>query len=595
MTLYVKDSFNTDTDTCKVNVSPAGGGNVAPVADAGPDKNAYVGKLVYFKGNGSYDLNGDPLQYKWYFGDGSPANWSGNSSTYHFYSSAGYYTVTLNVTDGALWDTDICYANITINNNNPPVADAGPDQNVTSFQNVFFNGSGSYDPDNDPLKYNWNFGDGDGTGWISVPYAYHTYANSTGFYTVTLLVKDSQYVDSDTCYVKVSTPGGGNNAPVASAGPDKYGKVGQTIYFDGNGSYDPDNDPLTYKWYFGDGSSTGWSSSYTASHSYSNTGNYTVKLSVNDGKLVDNDTCTVQIYSNTTPNNPPVSNAGSDKYAKVDQTVYFDGSLSFDPDNDPLTYKWYFGDGASTGWSSSNKASHAYSKTGNYTAKLSVYDGALYDNDTCIAHISAAGGGSNNTNSAPVAHAGWDQNGTVNQPVYLDGSGSYDPDNDPLTYKWVFGDGYQTGWQGNCNSSHVYNSTGNYTATIYVSDGKLTDSDDCVIYVTGGGWSPSPPAPPKDSDGDGHYDNVDAFPDDPTQWQDSDSDGRGDNIDGDDPDIFPADPNEWADTDGDGIGDNADAFPDDHTEWSDYDGDGVGDNTDMFPDDDLEWSDLDGD
>lgn len=465
-----------------------------PVANAGPDKNSYSGLWVYFNGNGSYDPDLDPLQYRWFFGDGNSTNWASNSSAQHKYSTSGNYTVTLNVTDGSLMDSDTCIANIKTNN--PPVADAGSDQNSTAFQNVFFDGSGSYDLDNDPLQYRWVFGDGYSTGWSGSNSTSHTY-NVAGNYTVTLFVKDSFSTDTDTCIVNVAPAGGSNVAPVADAGPDKSAYVGKWVYFYGNGTYDSNGDPLLYK--------------------------------------------------------------------------------------------WYFGDGASTGWTGNSSAAHSYSSAGYYTVTLNVTDGALWDNDICYANITV------NTNKPPVADAGPDKIANPMQNVYLDGSGSYDPDNDPLTYKWHFGDGFITGWQSNSNSSHIYNSTGNYTATIYVSDGKATDSDSCVIYVTGGGWSPSPPAPPQDSDGDGYYDNLDAFPDDPTQWQDSDGDGRGDNIDGDNPDIFPSDPNEWADTDGDGVGDNADVFPDDHTEWFDFDGDTVGDNTDAFPDDPSEWSDLDGD
>tara|TARA_B100002019_G_scaffold71248_1_gene61416 strand:+ start:8203 stop:11172 length:2970 start_codon:yes stop_codon:yes gene_type:complete len=64
-----------------------------------------------------------------------------------------------------------------------------------------------------------------------------------------------------------------------------------------------------------------------------------------------------------------------------------------------------------------------------------------------------------------------------------------------------------------------------------------------------------------DSDGDGVFDNQDAFPFDATETTDTDGDGVGDNSD-----VFPNDPGESIDTDGDGIGDNSDP---------DLDGDGI--------------------
>ena len=70
-----------------------------------------------------------------------------------------------------------------------------------------------------------------------------------------------------------------------------------------------------------------------------------------------------------------------------------------------------------------------------------------------------------------------------------------------------------------------------------------------------------------DSDGDGHSDSEDAFPDDPTQWLDTDGDNYGDNLDGKNPDAFPNDSGEWNDTDNDGVGDNKDAYPLDSTRW----------------------------
>jgi hypothetical protein len=56
---------------------------------------------------------------------------------------------------------------------------------------------------------------------------------------------------------------------------------------------------------------------------------------------------------------------------------------------------------------------------------------------------------------------------------------------------------------------------------------------------------------PKDSDGDGFYDDEDAFPNDSSEWFDSDKDGVGNNAD-----EFDSDSTQWSDSDGDGCGDN---------------------------------------
>ena len=95
---------------------------------------------------------------------------------------------------------------------------------------------------------------------------------------------------------------------------------------------------------------------------------------------------------------------------------------------------------------------------------------------------------------------------------------------------------------------------------------------------------------PIDSDGDGVFDGVDAFPENPAESRDTDNDGVGDNSD-----VFPQDASECCDRDGDGYGDNLDRFPDDARDWQDSDLDGTGDNADEFPLDRSEQSDSDGD
>ncbi len=77
-----------------------------------------------------------------------------------------------------------------------------------------------------------------------------------------------------------TTIGGANQAPTANPGGPYSGNVGQPIQFNGTKSSDPENNPLTFTWNFGDGA-TGTGS--TPNHTYSAPGAYTVSLTVDDG------------------------------------------------------------------------------------------------------------------------------------------------------------------------------------------------------------------------------------------------------------------------------------------------------------------------
>ncbi|UCD52729.1 MAG: PKD domain-containing protein, partial [Phycisphaerales bacterium] len=69
-----------------------------------------------------------------------------------------------------------------------------------------------------------------------------------------------------------------NTPPTANPGGPYLGAASTSITFDGTGSFDPDGDPLTYAWDFGDGQ-TGTEA--TPSHSYTSADIYDVCLTVN--------------------------------------------------------------------------------------------------------------------------------------------------------------------------------------------------------------------------------------------------------------------------------------------------------------------------
>jgi hypothetical protein len=156
-----------------------------------------------------------------------------------------------------------------------------------------------------------------------------------------------------------------NVAPQATAGPDQTVDEGGDVLFAGSAS-DPDGDPLTIHWAFGDGSTAG--GTLTPQHVYDDDGNFTVTLTVTDtGGLSDSDTVLV-----TVNNVAPSVDAGPDVTVPEGDAVAFVGSFNDPGTADTHTIAWAFGDGSTTGGTLTPQ--HTYTAAGVYTVTLTVTD-----------------------------------------------------------------------------------------------------------------------------------------------------------------------------------------------------------------------------
>lgn len=487
--LLVRDDCGaTDGDSRSISISAVDpcAGNLAPTADAGPPVNGSIGVPVTLDGSGSSDATGTIASYWWNFGNGQSSGWQGNAALPMTYASAGVY-------NARLWVRDSCGAislddntTVTIINPDPcagnqsPVANAGADVNGQTGAPIVFNGGGSSDPDGTIASYSWTFGDGGAATGASPSHAYAV----AGVYTVVLTVTDNcgrTATDSLTATVVNPDPCAGNVPPVAQAGPDIVGVVGQGLLFQAGASHDPDGSIVTYHWTFGDGGSA---TTANAVHAYTAPGVYFATLTVTDNcGATSNDqlVATVSLADPCTGNQPPQAVAGNDVTGLVGQTMLFNGGGSIDLDGSIANYHWSFGDGQTAVGAS---VPHAYAAPGIYFALLTVTDncGATAA-DLAVANISAPDPCTGNL--LPTANAGPDQEAHVGVPVAFASAGSADPDGSLTSYWWNFGDGQSTGWQSASSVVHTYSAAGQFTVSLWVRDACLATSpaDNATVTV----------------------------------------------------------------------------------------------------------------
>lgn len=145
---------------------------------------------------------------------------------------------------------------------------------------------------------------------------------------------------------------------------------------------DPDGDPLTYAWNFGDGSTA--SGKTAQEHSYATDGTYTVKVTVSDGTASVSASNKITVSFSEEPTEEPPANRAPSVTLLIEtleakRTIRTIATAS-DPDGDTLSYRWAFGDGETATGNSSR--THSYDESDTYIVTVTVSDGDLEAQDS---------------------------------------------------------------------------------------------------------------------------------------------------------------------------------------------------------------------
>lgn len=154
------------------------------------------------------------------------------------------------------------------------------DSKTHVFHPVGFDGSESSTGGDYVESYFFDFGDGSTSDWIEDLSTTHHYSDA-GTYFARLKVRDDDGKESPwSSNVKIEVI---NVPPVAYLNSTTLEvEVGEEVFLDGGGSYDPDGFVGSYFFDFGDGGTSGWISDSHSIRSYAEAGEYQVSLLVRD-------------------------------------------------------------------------------------------------------------------------------------------------------------------------------------------------------------------------------------------------------------------------------------------------------------------------
>ncbi len=265
-------------------------------------------------------------------------------------------------------------------------------------------------------------------------------------------------------------------SPVENAAPHIYvhsdnvvAEVGEEVALFVAATDDDASTVLEYRWFWGDGTSSDWSYSPTASHTYLKNGVYTADIAVReasssngyDDHFVTTADLTLAIYDFS--NEAPV--ILSIMYSPLDpdtsNSVMFSADV-YDSEGDPLEYSWNFGDGTGAKGLS---VTHVFQEASAYLVTLSVTDNMLGIGTrpaTCSVLVMI------DSNLPPsLSVPDFDPIAPKTETefhVYAS-----DPDGDQLMFVWDWGDGTSTETY-EPFATHSYNRGGTYVINVMVTD-----------------------------------------------------------------------------------------------------------------------------
>jgi PKD repeat protein len=354
-TLSVRDVFGVKSYPLNVTLTIL---NRPPVAL--PDSN--LSRTYTFVPIQFYSNANDPdgvVTSKWDFDDGVT---NSDVDPVHDFEKSGVYDVSLEVRDDDNASNNY-QLRIVIDNRRPScsINASAITGNITS---KFTFSAFATDLDGTITGYSWDLGDGNTAKVDSITHSYSTPGN----YMVRLTVQDDEGASAVTQQlIKVL-----DLPPAAKVTADPYNVLSyEIVSFDSTGSTDLEG-MITYLWDFGDGNR---SYEIMPKHFYTVPGSYVASLTVID---TAGQTNTLNLTAIQVANRGPVALFRFFGNLTTNQTLYFDGSASYDQEGD-ITYSWDFGDDSTD---SEVYTDHMYKLPGTYTITLKVRDDNWLTNST---------------------------------------------------------------------------------------------------------------------------------------------------------------------------------------------------------------------
>jgi PKD repeat protein len=363
-------NIDGETNIDEVKITAKLGNMPTPVINilnSEADNKLYTEKSYTFDATGTVSPGGSIRSYNWDFGDGTAS--VKTRTAQHTFTSAGTYNVILTATDeaGVSASKEMTVQVIVAPSVPVPVivtnpAKANPDDNFiegTAPFEVNFDATGSNDPDDDIIDYQWDF-DGDGVYDAAGETVNHTFT-TVGNYNATLVVIDSAgFEGKKVILVKAISPG----LQTSLIAEPVSGVVPLTVIFDATGSNYADGQIVSFEWDFGDGSPKR-SDIGQVTYKYTKIGNFTAKVKV---RTNDNKEKEAQIL--ITVRQVPLESCFESSKTTGDAPL----TLTLNPSCSTgtiSTYKWDFGDGQT---STERRPSHTFENPGTYEIILEVAD-----------------------------------------------------------------------------------------------------------------------------------------------------------------------------------------------------------------------------
>jgi len=300
------------------------------------------------------------VSYIWSFDDGSPDSVTTDFQVSHTFTNVGTYTVRLIAIDtNSCNERDTAFTTITVSSNRANLSfdfdKLAPCESLNyRFENTSTVSAGAR-PFTDS-SFIWDFGDGSipvytGTGAITRSFA------QPGTYNVKLYLVDLGYCNSPDSVVQqvFVNPLVEARFETPPAGCAPYDAIFTNTSLAGR----------TFEWNFGDGSPV--SSDVNPTHTYTDPGTYTIKLTAFDPgtcNLVDDTSITITV------SNRPTAEFSFTPVVPVQNKPTIFNNLS----SGGVKYKWLFGDGDSLIKTTKDTVLHQYNATGTYNACLVTYN-----------------------------------------------------------------------------------------------------------------------------------------------------------------------------------------------------------------------------